>query len=295
MKKKLLIFANCHGAVIKDALQRAGFGEYYTFEHIVSYENLSNFDQLRSRFEQADLLILQPVESYPQFSVENLGKIVKAGCEMMIVPFVRFEGFWPKYDSRTLQNISSAAVMFFPKVFSLAEVEPYLSGVHWSDGRIRATFDEAMEKLAALERQGSVKFVDFFETNYRRVPLFRDPYHPTEPFYSRIVRQIVQDVGALHPTWPSARAGGDPVLTWKKEFGHYKPMTDRFSQVLGLEFDIESYFVYERRTYIESIVEFEANGQGKIQDLKGLKDYIDQRTTHRQANAVTRPASQCPA
>jgi hypothetical protein len=63
--------------------------------------------------------------------------------------------------------------------------------------------------------------------------------------------------------------------SWVKEFGHFKPITDRCSEVLQLEYDLDSYFQYSRRDYLITILHYDNTASDRIIDLLQLKDLLN--------------------
>ncbi|WNZ27434.1 hypothetical protein HJG54_31630 [Leptolyngbya sp. NK1-12] len=272
--RNILIFANCHGAIYKNALVKAGVDHQFNIEHILSYENIENYNELKGKFSQCDALIIQPIQSYEEFKLENLKSILKSDCCIIRVPFVRFNGFWPPNDVRELERINSAAVMFFPKIYEERQVDPYLCGADLDEDIIRSTFNDAMYRFSELEKLGDVKFIDFFKERYRDIPFFRDPYHPTTPFYEYLALQITEMIKEYF-SLSKAACQSTSNLVWNKEFGHFKPITDRFAQVLGLRYDLNSYFVYSRHDFLTGVLRYENQGMNTIDNLSELKNYFD--------------------
>jgi hypothetical protein len=62
--------------------------------------------------------------------------------------------------------------------------------------------------------------------------------------------------------------------TTKAEFGHYKPIKNIFAKVLGLTYDLDSYYIYNRYDYLTKILDYEENGEVFINDLNQLKNEI---------------------
>jgi len=262
---------------------RSGLDKYFSIEHVISYENLQNYDQLESKFKACDVLVIQPIEQYEKFKLENLKKIVKGTCRIVVVPFVRFEGFWFEKDLRELKKLAAPAVMFFPKLDDSSEVESYISRNDLSEEAIHSNFARALDKLKAIEQSGNILFYDFVVNNYKDIPLFRDAYHPTNPFYMHIGLQIIDLIADKFELSVDIKKP-EIQLTCAKEYGHFKPIIDKVAKVLGLNYDLDSYFVYSRHEYLEGVVLYEVEGEAVIKDLNELKVYLDSRRKHAQVN-----------
>lgn len=268
-KIKVLIFANCHGSIYLQSLKDADPGETMDIEHIVSYENLTNFEHHKTKFENCDILIVQPVQNYEDFKIENLRPILKPSCIIIRVPFFRFNGFWDVKDQRDLIRISMAAVMFFPNICDVSEVDAYLKGAELKPKDIIENFEKSITELRRMESQGDVEIVDFFLANYTSTPLFRDPYHPTSIVYQHLSHQIIQKIREVIPTIivkPPLSQNG-----WKKEYGHFKPIVDTVASTLGIQYDLDSYFIHRREKYLRRITAYESDvSNPRINNLSEL-------------------------
>ena len=75
-KKNLVLFTNCHGEKYLNIMKRdCNIEEFFNIKYYVSYEELDNFDKLKSQFENADILIINRIKSYNDFTIENLKTI----------------------------------------------------------------------------------------------------------------------------------------------------------------------------------------------------------------------------
>lgn len=277
-KMKILIFANCHGSLYKDALNQADKDGRLDVEHVISYENINKYDEVKSKFSQCDILIIQPVANYNEFKLDSLKKILKPNCVVIRVPFVRFDGFWDVKDVRVLKKFTQPAVMFFPNIRHLNEVGDYLRGSNCSELDIKRRFDSAIAEFKSLEKQGDVKFIDFFMKNYKSLPLFRDSYHPTKIFYEFLSHQIV-NLTKLHEN-SLFLYNFEIKINNNKEYGHFKPITNKVASVLGLQYDLNSYFVYTRYDYLTSILRYENDPDvNVVADLTKLKNVLDNAVT----------------
>jgi hypothetical protein len=275
-KINVLIFANCHGSVYKAALNEADRENRLNVEHVISYENISRFSEIKYKFSRCDILIIQPVKKYPDFYLENLKKILKNDCTVIRIPFVRFDGFWDVNDVRHLKKFAQPAVMFFPNIRHINEIGNYLRGDNCDDNDIKNRFELSIADFKKVEAQGDVKLVDFFIENYKAIPLFRDCYHPTKIFYGYISHQIV---GLVKLKEKSLIISDFKIpINWPLEYGHFKPITNKVASVLGLQFDLNSYFKYTRYDYISRIVSYENDDTktDEISDLVSLNKVLDQ-------------------
>lgn len=256
MSVNVLIFANCHGIIYKNALQRADINSELSITHIVSYQNIDNFSNIVSYFQNCDILIIQPVQNYEQFSIHSLReKYLKKSCKIIRVPFIRFEGFWDKTDVRELEKFKPAAVMFYPKVFRKQEIPIYLNGEELLTASVMENFEKSLKDFSDLEKRGDIKFYDFFVQNYQNTPLFRDSYHLTAPFYNYVIQQLI-DLVSDYANVKLKRIENVSLIVGR-EYGHFKPIITKVAESLKLSYDLSSYFKYNRYEYLSMILEHE--------------------------------------
>ena len=273
MLKNVLIFANCQGILYKNVLESTT--KELIIEHVISYENLDNFKDLVEKFRNSDILIIQPIqnEKYKEFMMDSLYPILKSDCLVIKIPFIRFDGFWPKNDEKELLKFAKAAVMFFPNIKQSGDVSLYLTEDKTNADEIKSIFSRAVDKLFEIEKTGDIEFVGFFLNNYKKYPLFRDPYHPTYPVYLYLANQILNVIrDKKNITFVNVELSFFNNI--KKEYGHYKPIKNIFSKTLGLKYDLSSYFIIGRYEYLVNILNYEDSGVEKIKDLSELRDMV---------------------
>lgn len=263
---KVFIFANCHGLFYKQAISTHLLPGTYEVEHVISYENLNNYEKLIDKFSSCDILVIQPIANYEMFKIDNIKKLLKKNCFIIKTPFVRFEGFWSESDSRPTKNISRAAVDRFPRILKTADVNKYLTGEDCDHHTILSQFNQCLDILRALENEGDIKFVDFFLENYQKIPLFRDSYHPTRYLSQHIANQVIEKITEYFPE-KDAGLKRSVDTSIKREFGHFKPIRDSVAKALGLGFDLDSYFLYSRQDFLEGVLWLEENYQNQIASL----------------------------
>jgi hypothetical protein len=178
-------------------------------------------------------------------------------------------------DARPLKNIAEAAVSFFADLQDESDIPRYIAGADLSDRDICRHFDICVQRLKSMENEGDVKFVDFILKYYKTVPLFRDSYHPTMPLYQHLASQIVEQILAKFPAFSSGNHVATHTAT-EKEYGHFKPIRDRVAQTLGIEYGLDSYFLYSREDYLRGVLWLERNHPGRISDLSQLQRLLEQ-------------------
>jgi hypothetical protein len=278
-KRKIMnifIFANCHGQIYKKfILENVLDRKQVNVDYAISYESLDSYNELLPTFQEADILIIQPVSNYKEFMLTNLVKVLKPDCLIIKVPFVRFEGFWPKETAKKLTKFDHAAVTDFPKLNSNEEIITYLTEEKTDTKYIKAVFELGLSKLKDIEDSGDIEFFDFFLEHYQTVPLFRDQLHPTTIFYKHFAKQIVEIISKKKNV-KFSNSKDSVRENVEKEYGHYRPIKDIFAKTLGLEYDLSGYFVYNRFEYLSNVLHYEnsANTKDRVADINMLKNLV---------------------
>jgi glycosyltransferase involved in cell wall biosynthesis len=249
----VVIFANCHGKNYKYFIEK--YFAKLSIEHILSYKNLSNFESVKNKLKDADILIVQPVKTYEQFSIDNLRNCMPEGSLIIRVPFVRFNGFWQNLEKRKFNNISDNAVVFFPNLNTNDEAIDYISGKNTSGTEIHNSFNKSLNELTQLESEGDIEFVDFFNENYKKQPLFYDPYHPTWPFVTYLSHQILHKVADHLGLNLQIEAPKNSYSLKGTSF--FAPISDYTANCLELEFDLDAYHELERQSFINGVLRLE--------------------------------------
>lgn len=231
-------------------------------QHDISYSNLDKFEELKPKFEEADVLIIQPVQQYDDFKIENLKKILKKDCLIIRIPFIRFRGFWPDSEERTFEKFDSNSVMFFPRLENSGEVDKYISGKGFSDEEIERKFNAELNLLREMDKQSDVEFLDYFIENYKKIPMFNDPYHPTWHFICYLTQQIFDKITAEKKV--ELKPNNFEFYTYKVENVYFKPITSRAANVLGLKYDLDSYYIESRKNYLSKILDYENNAESTV-------------------------------
>jgi hypothetical protein len=272
----IFIFANCHGQIYKDfILKNVLDRKQINVDYAISYESLDSYNELLPTFQKADILIIQPVSNYKEFKLTNLIKVLKPDCLIIKVPFVRFEGFWPKESAKKLTKFDHAAVTDFPQLNSNDEIITYLSEDKTDTKYVKNVFELGLEKLKNIENNGDIEFFDFFMEHYKTIPLFRDQLHPTAIFYQHFAKQIAKIISKKKEVGFSNTKDGVHNNV-AKEYGHYRPIKDVFAKTLGLEYDLSTYFLYNRFEYLSKILHYEnsANTKDFVADINMLKNLV---------------------
>ena len=269
-KYNMVVFSNCHGEKYIEIFKRnSNIETLFNIKYIVSYQQLDNFNEYKQLFSNADILIINNIKNYQDYTIKNLKKILKPTVQLIVIPFIRFEGYWIPESYKQLQYIGGNTVSYFPDI-SCEEIEEYITREE-NTNIIINHFEKSLEKLKKIEYESDINFYDFFIKNHRKIPFFRDNYHPTmnmlEFVGQEILKQIKNNLGnEFYYSFNDINLLNEP-----KEYGHYKPIQDNVAKVLGLEFDLDMIFICDRRYYLRTIITIEDNKK-KIKDLDDMRE-----------------------
>jgi hypothetical protein len=68
---KLVLFGNCHFDNLVKHIN-AFYPGVFEIHYLVSYHNLDQFENFKKQLLDADLLIMNPVQNYKDFYIENI-------------------------------------------------------------------------------------------------------------------------------------------------------------------------------------------------------------------------------
>lgn len=268
--KNMVVFSNCHGERYIDIFKRdTNIHNVFNINYIVSYQQLDNFSNFKDDFIKADVLIINNIKQYNDYTMGNLKKILKPSCMVIVIPFVRFEGYWMPEQYKQLKYVYGNAVSFFPNI-EKNNIQSYLVGDKNKDkdNEIIAYFNKCLAKLKQIDQESDIRFYDFFVDNHHKFPFFRDNYHPTMNILEYIATQIIEKIDqGFDITYNKSNFNLKKDLF---EWGHYKPMRNSVKRALKLEYDLDKVFLCNREKYLNVILDNETKHQ-KIVDLDDLR------------------------
>jgi len=265
----MIVFSNCHGEkYLKLIKEYTNVYSEFNVKYIVSYNALSDFSKYISDFRNADLVIMNNIKNYTPLNISNLRTILKQTAKIIIIPYVRFNGYWFPEEHRILHKIRDNSVSYFPNIY-LQRVDQYLD-IHLSEESVKINFDQSMSKLKSIESECDLEFYDF-KTNHINYPMFRDANHPTSNLINYLVKQIICKLGLLFPELIIQPF--DIELSDKTyEYGHYKPITSSLVKIIDLTYDLDAVFITTRKQFLLNIINYESNfGNRIIKDLDDMK------------------------
>lgn len=254
LKKKIVVFTNCHGEkYINVFKESSNIDSLFEINYIVSYQQLDNFSNMKDIFIEADILIINRIKSYNNYTVDNLKKILKPDALLIIIPFIRFNGYWLPEESKILKNFKANSVEYFPNI-NYEDIDTYLEE-DIDNNEIKCNFNKCLIKLEEIELESDIKFFDWFLTNHLKYPMFRDYKHPTDNFINYIGHEIMKliqkkyiNVTIKH----NIKLNNTPY-----EGGHFKPIKNKIKEVLNINYDFDKVFFCSRKKYLSTILNHE--------------------------------------
>jgi len=268
-KKNMILFTNCHGEKYIKMFERdSDIKKFFDINYIVSYQSLNNYSLYKSSFEKADVLIINNIKNYNDFTISNLKKILKKECLLIILPFVRFEGYWIPEHYKKLKYIGDNSVSFFPNIDFCFNIKKYLN-IKVNETEYLNFYNQCLDKLKIIENESDIKFYDFFINNHLEYPMFRDNYHPTLNMLEYIGSEIMKIINNkfkinYNKTKPK-------LIKNTLEYGHYKPIINNIKELLNIEYDLDEIFITSRTEYLTKILIYESINNEIIKDLDDMK------------------------
>ena len=267
-KYNMIIFSNCHGERYINIFKRdTNILNLFNINYIVSFMQLNNFEHYKHDFSTADILIINNIKNYNDYTINNLKKYIKKECLLIIIPFVRFEGYWIPENIKQLQYVKDNAVSFFPDInININSINNYLTNKIDNEELVINYFNTCLQKLKQIENESDIKFYDYFIENQKKYPFFRDNYHPTSNMLEYIGKQIINKIKNKYDI--NYKDNHYSLKIDIYEYGHYKPITNNIKDILELEYNLDTIFICDRYNYIYNIL----NNEDIKQEIKDLDD-----------------------
>ena len=263
----MVLFTNCHGERYIEMFKRdTDIDTMFNINYIVSYQQLDNFQHLKKDFENADVLIINRIKSYNDYTIQNLKQILKKDVLLIVIPFVRFEGYWIPEQYKRFQYIGENAVSFFPNI-NINQIDQYLK-INYDKTKYLNYYNQCLLKLKQIETESDIKFYDFFMENHTKYPMFRDNYHPTLNILEYIGSEIMKKINEKFNV--NYNNNNFKLVEETKEYGHYKPIQDSIKNMLDIKYDLDKVFICPRKEYLKKIIICENIGK-PVKDLADLR------------------------
>jgi len=261
---KLVLFGNCHFDNLVKHIN-AFYPGVFEIHYLVSYHNLDQFENFKKQLLDADLLIMNPVQNYKDFYIENIQLFYQN--PIIRFPFVRFNGYWNFEKSRPLSKFKSNTVANFPDI-DFETIDDFLE-----TNTITADFyEDQLQKLAEIEANSDLLFYDFFINHHQHYPMFRDPYHPTQNILKFLCYQVLLNLKDRFGLSPVKPLEFPKLNADTNEYGHYYPISNKTAQLLGLQYNLDKTFLWSRKHYLEKILSIENDPNAQpVTDLEDLQ------------------------
>jgi hypothetical protein len=160
--------------------------------------------------------------------------------------------------------------MMPPKIHQLYDIEEYLNSCGKNDLEIQKNFLECLSVLERRQKFVDIQYIDFFYTNYQKIPLFTDSRHITESFKNVLINSFIEILNQkLNLSISKIERKIFPVT-----YGHYNVITNDVGRVLGLEYNLESLYPISRYEYLNKILTYEKSDNKIIDNWTEFKDFL---------------------
>lgn len=209
IKKKAIIYGNCHTSVIKAYLESSGlFCEDYFFYDIPQIQNIKNPDYFTpSIFKDCELFIHQSIRLEnrygPEFASENIIKLLKPDCKIISIPNVYHLPmcFFPQYYGEKELRINNKTFFFRDKIIdagiksgkTIKEIkDDYMLINFYESSEILCMYETFLEKVRKREKDWDIKVSDYIEKEASQKQLFYDPNHPCNCFLKYVSLEVLK-------------------------------------------------------------------------------------------------------
>ncbi len=225
MKKKVIIYGNCHTETMIAMLNTVpAFRERYEVLPCLPIQNIKDPKYLKSApFKECDIFIHQSIwikNRYgPEYASENIIKNLKEGCEVIAIPNVYhlplflFPNYSPKPEfvfrrGNTCFYRDSVIDPLCRRRASLKDIEKrYLSEQLFDTAKLDEAYDKFISTVCMREKEWDIKVSGFIVDNFRTHQLFFDPNHPTNFFFAYVVCKLLEILGIEYSEEALRRSG----------------------------------------------------------------------------------------
>ena len=175
MKKKVLIFLNCHGVFINYWLVKNGIFEKdeilkVALHHLLDKEILP--ENIKEYASECDVMILQYIKTNRgELNHDFLTQLKKPSCEIILIPHYTCD----------IYNYNDIQFRYYEEIHD-NNVANFLC-----DSNI---IDDFFKSVQEKDQTGSLKMESFVRSNFDKKILFNDRIHPNALFFHEMVQQI---------------------------------------------------------------------------------------------------------
>jgi hypothetical protein len=275
---KCLIISNCHGIHYEEVLKKLKNHikdvkiETFNFYHYL-LDQLDIFEIYKEKIKECDLLVVQYLKDHKNFNIERIREVAKKDCIIIRIPRLLCPLYWP-YESYISSKFGEHVRIPTP-IKSVHDVPNFLNFCGKSDDEIKEFFDLKYNSLKEIQKNVDLNFLKFFDENYKKVALFKDSDHPTE-YLTIGIKNMLIDVLIEKLSFLNLEINKYKLDPYIKSAGHYQVITNDVARVLGLDFDLDSYYVVSRYDYLTKIINYEKSENIRIgNDFNKIKNLIE--------------------
>ena len=198
MKKKVVLYGNCHTGVIKRYLETCKeFNQFYEIcpiEQIQDVKDPSYFEQ--EIFKTCDVFIHQSIRENnrygKEFSSANIISKLKADCKVIAIPNVYHLPvfLYPQYSEEKELRYNNQTYFFrdkiidsqFKKGVPVKKIAETYYNYEFDRDDIVEGYNKFLEKVRIREKDWDIKVSDFIQGNIQNERLFYEMNHPTNFF-----------------------------------------------------------------------------------------------------------------
>jgi len=187
MIKNITILMNCFGEEIYNYFNNIPeIKNNYNIKLLYTLDHINNYNIIKE-IENSDYLIINNVKNYENLKPLYLKSKVKKCCKVIVIEFIRFNGFYPlKSHYSTVNNLD-----IYDDSYKNSNTYEEFINYKIDDSIIINNFDESLKKLKILDEESDIKFYDFFILNYKNKCLFRDGKHLSHIFIKHIIINLL--------------------------------------------------------------------------------------------------------
>jgi hypothetical protein len=158
----------------------------YNIKLLYSLNEFNN-KNLIEEIKNSNYLIINNIKNYENLKPETLKSKVNQDCNVIIIEYIRFNGFYPL---NSIYSSINSLDIYDDSYINSNNYEDFIN-YKIDDSQIINNFNKSLEKLKILDENSDIKFYNFFVLNYKNNCLFRDTNHLSHIFIKHIVINLL--------------------------------------------------------------------------------------------------------
>ena len=233
MKKKCVIFLNCHGGELQNHfITSKQFNDNYDIESIALYDYLEGYkygknndliEEHKQLIQTCDLIILQYIKKDRKIiHLDYIKSLLRKDCISILIPHYTFSGYQYPYNIINDVNINEN--------ITKKELQNYINNLFIDkETEIISHLRSELNHIKELDMYSDIKCYKFIKHNYNKKLLFYSRSYPTYVLFHYISQKILEKIGIsdiIQPVWSSYASARTEVIL------------PNVSKYLNLKFDI---------------------------------------------------------